>query len=132
MELELRLHDMEQRLAQHSEPPAIEPSEAQPFQNTTSLAGAWYFDNGAYWNITQQGMSIAMQKISSFFGSEILTAGGQGTVIGNKAFIEISSIHGGSGKVELDVSPDGRILSGLLKDLAGNTLMSLRLTRSTN
>lgn len=132
MELELRLREMEQRLAQPSDRSTIEPSESQPFQHNASLAGRWYFDNGAYWNIMQQGVSIAMQEISSLSGLEILTAGGQGTVIGTKAFIEVSSIDGGSGNVELSVSPDGRMLSGVLKDLAGNTLMSLVLTRSTD
>lgn len=133
MELEAKLRAMEQRLAQQGQTSSAQggPQESQPFQNIAQMEGTWYFDNGAYWTIAQHGVNISMQEHSFLFGSQILTAGGQGTVIGNKAFIDFTNISGGSGRAEVTLSGDQGTLSGLLKDAYGNTLMSLHLTRST-
>ncbi len=134
MELEIRLREMEQRLAQQGQTSSAQgwQQEGEPFQNVAQLQGTWYFDNGAYWTIHQSGVNISMQEYSFLFGSQILTAGGQGTLIGSKAFIDFTNISGGSGKAEVALSSDGRTLGGLLKDAYGNTLMTLHLTRSTN
>ncbi len=132
MELEARLREMEQRLAQQNQSSASSGSSEEPFQNIAQMAGTWYFDNGAYWAINQSGVNISLQEYSFLFGSQILTAGGQGTVIGSKAFIDFTNISGASGKAEVTLSSDRNILSGLLKDVYGNTLLTLHLTRATD
>jgi hypothetical protein len=96
------------------------------------MAGRWYFDNGAYWAINQSGVNISLEEYSFLFGAQILTAGGQGTVIGNKAFIDFTSLSGATGKAEVALASDGESLRGLLKDSFGNTLMTLHLTRATD
>jgi hypothetical protein len=129
MELEARLREMEQRLTRQNQSSG---SPQQPFQDIAQMAGRWYFDNGAYWAINQSGVNISLEEYSFLFGSQILTAGGQGTVIGNKAFIDFTSLSGATGKAEVALASDGESLRGLLKDSFGNTLMTLHLTRATD
>lgn len=132
MQLEAKLREMEQRMAQQSEAGApSSPQQGQPFQDIAQLHGTWYFDNGASWIINQSGVSVSVQEYSYLFGEQLLTAGGQGTVIGQRAFIDFSTIGGGSGRAELTLSGN-RTLSGTLKDASGNPLMALHLTRSSD
>lgn len=134
MELETKLSEMEQKLAHQQQSPSASGQSTQqssePFQDIAQLAGIWYFDNGVYWNISQSGVSITMQEYSFLFGTQILSAGGQGTVIGRKAFIDFTTLSGGSGRTEMTLANDQRSLTGVLKDSFGNTLMNLYLTRS--
>jgi hypothetical protein len=130
MQLEARLREMEQRVAEQRQAPPSPSS--QPFQDVAQLHGTWYFDNGAYWAINQSGVSLSVQEYSFLFGTQILTAGGEGTVIGQKAFIDFSTLSGGTGRAELTLSGDRNRLTGTLKDSYGNALMALHLTRSSD
>ncbi|HXF99668.1 MAG TPA: hypothetical protein VNL69_02735 [Bacteroidota bacterium] len=130
MQLEAKLREMEQRMAQQAQAGTSSMQQAQPFQDIAQLHGTWYFDNGAYWSINQSGVSVSVQEYSYLFGEQLLTAGGQGTVIGQRAFIDFTTIGGGSGRAELTLTGN-HTLTGTLKDAFGNPLMALNLTRSS-
>jgi hypothetical protein len=133
--LEVRLKDMEQQLErerQKQPSSSSRPSERdnRPFQETAQIAGSWFAGDGAYYVVTQSGVSVFFQEYYNVYGVQTRTAGGQGTVIGRKVFFDVVNIHGATGKAELTLSGDNMTLSGVVRDNTYGTVTNVSLARS--
>ena len=139
--LEAKIKQMEaqlERQRQHDaaaelRPPSGSQSAAkpkQPFSDLAQIAGTWYDPNGAYYSITQAGTHVALQEFSNVYGVPTVTAAGQGSVIGETAIFNVTTIFNTTGTARVQLSDDKNMLIGEYKDNVAGTTTYLRLSRS--
>lgn len=98
-----------------------------PSAGMLDLSGTWQGSPGLSYTVQQQGNQIFIQEISAQYG---FTGGqGQGTLSGSVLSMEYRTSTGGVGRGELQVSPDGRHISGAFTDPATGAAIPTMLYR---
>ncbi len=137
-ELEEKIKQMEAKLAEKDRQPdrqssgpvnTAQPKRNAPFQNTARLGGTWYAPDGSYVVIRQNGASFTAEQYFDLFGTATRTAYGQGTVVERKAFMDFIDLEGNTGRSEVTISDDNRIMTGVAR-YANGASTNVYMTRT--
>src|SRR6056297_79909 len=99
--------------------------EEPPIQPTVDLTGIWYGADGSEYDISQEGGTVYFTEYG-LFG---ITAEGSGTLQNGRLIFNYQTVLGTSGRATLEVSPNGRIISGTADDFTSGVSTPLYLTR---
>ncbi|WP_340105383.1 hypothetical protein [Rhodohalobacter sp. 8-1] len=89
------------------------------------LNGMWYGDDGSEYEISHDGGSVYFTE----YGLYGATAQGSGEFQGKRLNLEYETVFGTFGTAILDVSENGRVLSGRANDITSGSVTQLYLTR---
>ena len=100
---------------------AVATTPVEPSPNSTpafDISGHWKNPGAGYILFRQEGNQISCQgfKLSSYQISEA-----QGTIVGEKINLTYTATDGTTGKINLHLSSNGRILSGFWKNDIGDS-----------
>jgi len=90
------------------------------------LSGSWRSAGGASYRVFQNGSSFTIRELSAY---GMVTAVGQGQVMGRSIQLSYQTATYSQGAGELTLSPDGRSMSGYFKDLTYGTTIPITLYR---
>lgn len=126
-ELEARLADLEQQLAQkggQAQPATDQYARdldemdkalsAQPAVSIPNIAGQWQGQSGEYYILYQQGNAVVVQQITPPWG---VTLVGEGNINGATVSFAYTTALGTNGQSQLTLAPDGRRMDGQFRDL---------------
>lgn len=89
------------------------------------LNGRWYGEDGSEYDISQMGNSVSFTEYG-MFGA---TASGFGSYQNNRLTFEYETVFGTYGAATLNLSQDGRMMSGRADDLTSGGSVTLVLRR---
>lgn len=89
------------------------------------LNGMWYGDDGSEYEIIHSGSTVYFTE----YGLYGATAQGSGEYQNSRLTFEYETVFGTFGTATLDVSDNGRVLSGRANDITSGTVTQLYLTR---
>jgi hypothetical protein len=99
------------------QPTSVPPSnfyDTSPVQSSISLTGFWRDPQGIVYQIDHQGNRLAIQARNPL---GVIIVVGEGTVVGQNVQIFYQNyFYRSQGRANLQVSPDGRSLNGMLSD----------------
>ena len=99
------------------------PPEPAQFLN---ISGTWQSAVGLSYIIGQSGGDVTIQEVNSF---GIVTAEGQGVIVGRDIDISYVTAVGTLGRALLSVSDDGRRITGTFQDLTVGSIAPVTLFR---
>ncbi len=91
-----------------------------------SIGGTWQSTGGLSYIIGQNGSDVTIQEINAF---GIVTAEGQGVIVGRDIDISYVTVAGTVGSALLSVSDDGRRITGTFEDLTIGSVVPASLFR---
>lgn len=106
-------------------PSVINRSVQQPETAVLDLNGRWYGEDGSEYDISQVGSSVSFTEYG-MFGA---TASGYGSYQNNRLTLEYETVFGTYGSAILNLSHDGRMMSGRADDLTSGASTTLVLRR---
>ena len=128
-ELKSKQKELERKLAELQEKIRTSPPENPPMEGPQiwySIAGNWHGVEGSSYVVYQSGNTVTMEEVNPLFG---ITAVGQGTISGQDVDVSYVTGLGTVGRARLQVSGDGRQLTGEYTDLTTGVRMPLVLYR---
>lgn len=130
--LESKLAELERQLAQRQSgegPQAADDnlySEPVPATAAPMIAGQWFNSQGLTYIVQQQGSYITIQELNPLLG---ITAVGEGNISGHQVNVSYSTAVGTIGQATLQISDDGRAMSGQARDLLTGVTMEMQMQR---
>jgi hypothetical protein len=101
-----------------------QPSSTAP--SKIDLTGQWQGTDGLKYSIQQAGDRLTFEGFHSIHGKASV---GEGRIVGEEVFVSYRTIYGAAGDGTLEVSPNGRRLSGQVTDHNTRSVLTLMLTR---
>ena len=107
-------------------PKQPEPAQFEPVASSFNIQGTWQSADGIAYLVTHVGDLVTMQEINPLFG---LTAVMEGTIQGNEINVSYETVFGTVGTGILEVSSDGRRITGTFFDLTTGATISTNMFR---
>lgn len=130
--LENKLEDLERQLAERQSEESALPegdfsfSETPAVEQAPMIAGQWFGPQGLTYIVQQQGSYITMQELNPLLG---ITAVGEGNISGRQVNVSYSTALGTAGQATLQISNDGRMMSGQARDLLSGITVAMQMQR---
>ncbi|MBI5056724.1 MAG: hypothetical protein HZB61_08930 [Nitrospirae bacterium] len=112
-ELAKRQEELKRELSQTETRMETAVPPAQPNYELSNISGIWQAAGGISYTIQQSGNMIALQEMNVVYG---VTAVGQGSLSGQSVNVAYNTIVGTTGRLILEISKDGRQLTGSYSD----------------